>query len=158
MTLKVNIAESTGKLDVKSIFLLKFLGWILTDCWPGSNGNEGVLHTSQISRCSLVSYTRHKFWCRRRSQSILRPTDRSLNNLNLFVYLVSSSKFSIFLLVMVMMENPPLATALELEPHHQMQFSVILKTPFLGGVLLLCRWYSEKFQTKTSEFYSIFIM
>ena len=54
---------------------------------PGSNGNEGILHTPQISslttRYSFVSYQEHPFFCRKvlplckeYSQHILSPTDR----------------------------------------------------------------------------------
>ena len=45
--------------------------------------------------------------------------------------------------VMVMKEYPTLLRSPELEPHHQMWFSLILSSPFLWGLLSLFKGYSQ---------------
>ena len=50
---------------------------------PESNGNEGVLYLSQISRCSLVLYPGHPLFLRNKFSILLDPADR----IYLFIYL-----------------------------------------------------------------------
>ena len=68
-----------------------------------------------------------------------------VNRLDLNRYYYSG--FKVDLRVMPMKLYSILFWSLKLEPYHQMQFSVIHKTPLFEGVFILCREYGQHIQS-----------